>query len=238
MRPITIVMPYYENPGMLAEHFRLWRALPDDLKASLQVIVVDDGSPAVPASLPAEPLGFPFALYRMGVDVRWNQDACRNLGAHMAETDWILMTDIDHAAPENTLRRVMAGELRSNIAYMFARVSMPDLLPYKSHPNSWLLTRSLFERSGGYDERFAGLYGTDGLFKGRLSKMAVVLTLKEHLIRYPREVVVDASTTQYERKTEVDRLGIPAMREKIGKLPGWDQRPRCLTFPWSLVGKC
>jgi hypothetical protein len=52
---------------------------------------------------------FAFSLYRMGVDVPWNMDACRNLAASQAKTDWLLLTDIDHLVPEKTWRKITAA---------------------------------------------------------------------------------------------------------------------------------
>jgi hypothetical protein len=44
----------------------------------------------------------PLQIYRIMVDVRWNQDAARNIGAAHAENNWLVLTDIDHMVPEET----------------------------------------------------------------------------------------------------------------------------------------
>jgi hypothetical protein len=85
-------------------------------------------------------------MYRMLEDVRWNQDACRNLGVSQAETDWLLLTDMDHVVPADTFEKILKASLDSDTAYRFARVSMPKLDPYKMHPNSWLMTKAVFDR--------------------------------------------------------------------------------------------
>jgi len=232
MTPATLVMAYYENAGMLAEQFSRIRALPARLRDLLHVVVVDDGSPDHPAV--PEDIGCPLQIWRIGVDVRWNQDACRNIGVHHAETEWLLLTDMDHVAPQATWERLLLRNYDRDVAYRFARVSMPDLAPYKPHPNSWFLTRSLFERAGGYDESFAGLYGTDALFRDQLAATArEVVMLKEVLIRYPREVIKDASTTRYLRKQPEDRAGIAALMEQRRADPAW--APKRLSFPYARV---
>jgi hypothetical protein len=64
------------------------------------------------------------------------------------------------------------------------------------------MTRALYDRVGGYDERYAGVYGTDGAFKRGVEKNAsAVIEIKEALIRVPREVIADASTTTLARKS-------------------------------------
>ena len=49
MTNVTLVMAYYENPAMLRRQFANIRALPDNLKYLLRVIIVDDASPQWPA---------------------------------------------------------------------------------------------------------------------------------------------------------------------------------------------
>lgn len=231
MIDVTVVMAYYENPGMLDEQFRSFRALPQAIRDHLRLIVVDDGSPLHPAK--PQSIGMPLQVYRVGVDVRWNQDACRNIGVHHATTEWVLMTDMDHLIPEATLARICAGKISGGTAYRFSRVSAPDMKPYKPHPNSWLMTRLMFNRIGGYDERFAGWYGTDADFRRQVERLADVVTLKEVLIRVPREVVPDASTTRYLRKQDEDYENIKRIRKQRDKLP--DARPMTLTFPYVRV---
>jgi hypothetical protein len=230
-RLITLALPYYLNPGMLAEQYRVFKALPCAIKEALRLIVVDDGSPADAAW--AEDIGVELKVFRMDEDIRWNQDACRNLAVAEAVTDWILMTDIDHVVPEETWGRVLDMPLEPNTAYRFSRVSMPELEPYKLHPNTWLMRKTLFDLVGGYDERFRGWYGTDGDFKSRLGNLAPIVQLKEAVIRYPREVIPDASTTTLTRKTEEDGEAIRRIKgERSREIDG---RPRRFLTSWHRV---
>lgn len=233
MRPITLILPYYLNPTMLQRQQETWAAYPADVRAHLHVIVVDDGSPQSPASdvFQAAPIASQ-RLYRTQVDVRWNWIFCRNLGVSQAATAWVLMTDIDHLVPTETLRRLMAGDLDEAVVYRFSRVDAPDLMPYKPHPNSWFMTREMFDRIGGYDERFSGYYGTDGEYRDRVESQARhVELLSEVLIRVPLDVVPDASTTTYGRKEPIDRYNVRRIRRERDQSPLW--RPKRLTFPWE-----
>lgn len=231
MRSITIVLAYYLNPGMLQRQYAELRALPEALRQQLQLIVVDDGSPRDPAQ-PAE-IGMPLQIYRMQRDVRWNQDACRNIGVHHATTRWVLLTDMDHQPPIGTLQSLVYGGFDQAAVYRFSRVSAPDLAPYKPHPNSWFMTRKMFDRIGGYDERFAGYYGTDADFRDRVKKIARIELLDDVLIRVPREVVPDASTTTYGRKEKQDTVNIRRILHERSLIKGW--RPLRLLFPYSRV---
>jgi hypothetical protein len=242
MRPLTIVLPYYENAGMLREQQRCWGALSEDVRRQLHVIVVDDGSPRDPAKPHVQvPEGVgSYRLYRILVDVRWNWLCCRNLGMQEAQTEWVLLTDIDHVAPERTLRRLMMDPLDPQVVYRFSRVDAPHQTPYKPHPNSWCMTRAMFIQMGGYDERFSGYYGTDADFRDRLTKIPTnavtrpchtVVMRSDPLIRYPREVIPDASTTTYGRKEPQDVEHVQRIRRERERLSTW--YPLRVTFPWT-----
>lgn len=229
-RPFTLALPYYSNPGMLEIQCDALAALPHTLRRALTLIVVDDGSP-VPARLRAD-LPFDARLYRMREDIPWNQDACRNLGVAEAPTEWVLVTDMDHVPTEALWRRLMGGAL-GGFAYTFARVNAPNLEPYKPHPNSYALTRKQFDAVGGYDERYRGIYGTDGAFRKGLDKVTTVVALTEALVRYPREVQPDASTTTLTRKSDENARRKKALDEQI-KLSGRPRPARGLTA-WDRV---
>lgn len=236
-RTVTLIFPYYENPGMLARQLEHLGALPEDVRRHVELVVVDDGSPTHPLGSDdlgrLEGLGLArVQLFRITVDVRWNWIAARNLAVAKARTDWVLMTDIDHLVPEPTLRRVTEQKVSDRNVYRFSRVDAPDLTSYKPHPNSWLMTRAMFDRIGGYDERFSGFYGTDGEFRDRVRANAQqLIILDEALVRVPREVIPDASTTRYLRKQPEDKEGVARVRAEIAKSP----KPHRGLFPWVQV---
>lgn len=216
MRDLTVVLPYFCNAGMLAEQQAIWASYPDEVRSRVHVIVVDDCSPEgdriSPTDLTCAGLAS-FRAYRLLEKKRWNWLACRNLGAKMATTEWLLLTDIDHGQPLVTLRRILDGVLEPRNVYRFARVDAPHRWPYeltdcqayKPHNDTWLMTKAMFfdPRIGGYDERLAGTYGSSGEFKDRvMARARAQVLLVEPVIRYPRTVIPDASTSPavYTRK--------------------------------------
>jgi glycosyltransferase involved in cell wall biosynthesis len=235
MNQITLVMAYYENPLMLDIQYDYMRDLSLDVIQNLSVVIVDDGSPRNPAEVGIKwfPIQPSLQIFRMGVDIRWNQDACRNIGVKHAETDWVLLTDMDHLVPNETWRECMNAKLDPACVYMFPRVSAPDMSPYKHHPNTWLMTRKLYDRVGGYDERFAGIYGTDGDFASRIREVAKIKWRENPVIRVPSTEVADAATTAYKRKTPEDHAGRSRVRAERAAIPNW--RPLRYRFPYSRV---
>lgn len=233
MRRVTVVQAYYENPSMLERQAEIWRDYPKNWP--LRWIVVDDGSPRWPA-VPKE-VGFPMELFRITKDYRWGQDCARNIGAHEAPDGcWLLLTDMDHLIPTETMQRVLMEPLGKGTIYKFSRVSAPKMEPFKVHPNSWLMSKSTYwDGVKGYDERFLENYGTDSDFRDRVQAYlgGEAEVLPEHLIRVPRDVIPDASTTTYERKTDQDRDNIRRIKKERSKLI--DQTPLTLTLDYVRV---
>lgn len=225
-KPVTFIYPYYENPRFLRRQLEGWAQYPADLRASISVIVVDDGSPT-PAQVPqSTPL--PMRLFRIGVDVPWNWLAARNIGAHHAPDGWLLLTDMDHVVPVETARALVMGQHDPRRIYMLSRRD-PSGARLAPHSASYFLTRARFWATGGYDEALSGHYGTDGEFRRRAWQTAPVTLVADVLERY--EYVSDASTLRYARKLRSDTDAITRL---IGlRSAGW--RPKVLSFPYAEV---
>lgn len=224
-KAVTLVYPFYENTDFFATQVSGWRTYPVDLLPYVSAIVVDDGSP-VPAILPRNP-PFPIRLFRIEVDVRWNWLAARNIGAHHAPDGWMLLTDMDHVVPTETLDALIYGVHRPDTVYAFSRKEYTDE-PIQPHSASFFMTRKLFWKIGGYEEELSGKYGTDGDFRRRASKVAPFALLPVPLVRH--EYQGDSSTTRYKRKQPEDA---EVSRIVAARLRGWT--PKVLSFPYHEV---
>lgn len=221
---VTLIVPYYENPAFFAEQLATWRGYPDEVRAHVSIIVVDDGSPNAPAAVVAKAgVGdLQLRLFRLEQDVRWNWLAARNRGAHEAADGWLLLTDMDHVVPADTMRAVVFGIHDPKIIFGFTRCEWTGQ-PLFPHPNSWLMTRQMFWTVGGYDETLSGHYGTDGDIRRRFAAAAQIQILNDRLVRHEHRG--DSSTTRYLRKQPEDA----AVKQLIAKRgAGW--RPKVLSF--------
>lgn len=229
-KPVTFVYPYYENPVFFLKQLRHWAALSvdRDLSSLLAVNVVDDGSQVNKARAVLD--GWRddrVRLFEIHEDRRWNWLAARNIGMHHAHEGWCLLTDMDHVVNGDTFRSVIYGDHNPEVIYGFSRVEHTGAV-IGSHPNSWLMTRAMFWKVGGYDETLSGLYGSDGEWRRRCAATAPMQILSDQLVRY--EFVDDSSTTAYKRKQPEDA----AVKRLVSQRKnGW--RPKVLSFPYQEV---
>jgi hypothetical protein len=227
---ITLVYAYFENGGMLDVHLQEWAQYQD--KQNWQAIIVDDCSKRDPAQPHLFDVGFPIALYRISTDIPWNQNGARNLAMKHAE-GLCLLTDMDHLLTAENAAQVQALDIDKTRHYRFAR-ELSNGKAYKPHPNSWLLDRELYWHAGGYDETFAGWYGTDSMFREDLqhaSGPAIMLDVPLRL--YGRDVQPDASTVDYGRKNTKYHLRGNLHMKRIMK--DRNRRRKSLNFEWARI---
>lgn len=235
MSRLSIVMPFYRNSAMLAEHYRTWAAYPVDVKAAVEVVIVDDGSPEPAADVP-RPDGLPrLRIYRVLEDRPWHQHGARNLGARVADGPWLFMTDMDHVLPAASCASLLQRLTPEDIVYTFHRLDAPHLTPkrdasgqFHPHPNTFALTKAKYWKLGGYDEDCVG-YGTDVFFRARLHP---VVHLQIPVVRYSRDVIFDASTRDVDRDA-ARRHGRNQMIVGDKLVAGLG--PTVLNFPWEQV---
>jgi hypothetical protein len=234
---LQIIYPYYDNPQMLQIHFNFWRAYAPELWAHTKIILVDDGSPNHPlqGQLGDAPSEANIEAYRIKQNVPWGQNGAHNLGMHVAEEGWCVSTDIDHVVPAATLRYLYETEFLEDTYYTFARQQQgqPKQVGYKRHPNSWLLTRDTFWRSGGYDEDFCGYYGSDSVFRRALDEVAARVEMDIPLIVYDENDIPDANTREFGRKdSEYYSVKHP---ELAHKRRNWTKAENPLRFDWERI---
>jgi len=171
MKQVTLVYAFYDNEEMLLRHLAEWHEYSSFVKTLIKIIIVDDASPNVVASEVVNFFGYTgvdIAVYRVQKDIPWNQDGARNLAMQEAQTEWVYMTDMDHLVPSDQVGRMLGFV---EYCAVTGHYYMPDQRltsgesVHRPHPNSFLMRVDDFWAMGGYDEDFAGWYGSDGNFR-------------------------------------------------------------------------
>jgi hypothetical protein len=241
---ITLIVPFYRNVRMLERQIEEWKLYPN----TFCFVVVDDGSPE-----PAKPvveahsnngLRDRLSLYRIDVDIPWNRGGARNLGADAATTEWIVHMDIDHVLPWQCAQSLATFTPNPGHWYRFPRFRKgradetrrkdaisPEQKFGAIHPHvdSYLCTRDLYWRVGGYDEDYSGCLGGGSPFLKQFEAAAPVSLLPPeiHLHVYTRDTVEDASDTSLSRDTsEYSR------RRRAKELSGRTKARNPLRFEW------
>ena len=213
-RVLSLVFAYYENPKMLSYQLEHLAQLPAKLLSQIEIVVVDDASPEAPAVVVARDFQhLPLSVFRIIKNRPWNQDAARNIGVAEAEAPNVLLTDVDHIVPFDTLERLLSLNPGPN-AVTFSRKSHFSDRRIPSHVNSYFLSKAAYWEVGGYDEDFWGWYGTDRLFRRRLQRHLGVVLREDLLLELVTKwSISDAKNTAFSRNPSlVDRLRFYSLR--------------------------
>lgn len=246
MRELTLVLAYYDNAGMLLRHLEEWRSYPQQARERVSLVLVDDGSPnkdaasvlhqwAGGADLSAS-LPLKTQVFRIVPNIPWNQDGARNLAMRHVVTHWAFMTDMDHLLPREEVMKVLAMDTRPRTYYLPNQLLADGTSLERPHPNSYLMRTLDFWSMGGYDEDFAGWYGSDGNFR-RCAKGAGLReqpTRAFSTIVFRAHDIADANTRDWGRKgSPFHAVNNPVLQAKRTGRPYKAVNP--IRFPWVRV---
>lgn len=236
----TIVMPYYENPKMLRLQLHEWRMFTPSEKVALSAVIVDDGSPNNPAGDVVREhgnCGFKVRVFRIVPNIPWNQDGARNLAMKHVDTQWALMTDMDHMIKRDQVSRMLNFVSHRTMKGQYYMPHREDWDGRSNHPhaNSYVFNVEDFWTMGGYDEDFAGVYGSDGNFRKCMrAGLQERVTSDFRLTRWPSDAISDANTKEWGRKdSKYHRSQHPKIEAKA-KGPAY-KATNHLRFEWHEV---
>jgi hypothetical protein len=242
-KPITrlnLVYPYYMNGEMFIEQQKRWLAFPTDILDKLRFIVVDDGSPGNPAvNFVLDDHGsLNLELYRIEVDIPWNADGARNLGALFCIHEWMFLSDIDHFLPLDSIRIILSLKVRRFEFFLFKRLmarsawgNLSELQPSRPHKSTFLIHWGLYWKAGGFNEDYSGLYSMGWTFRNKLRRFGRKRMLDACVVEYSREVIRDATVSSLPKPGKEERANIKKTLKKNRKfrksIPANPVR-----FPW------
>ena len=153
MNSITIIQTYYNDPNYLNQAIAAWNSY----EVPVSIILIDDGSEEYPAFEIMKQQTFSdnikVSLYEVTEDIGFNSHGCRNLGAAVAKTDWLIFLDIDHFLNSSELNKLYKMKLSEDSWYGFTTIHNGGVLLMGGGPsNTFMCTKKMFERGGGYDE--------------------------------------------------------------------------------------
>lgn len=157
---LTYVTHFYcnqESIDSVTSLLKEYEAYPADILDRIEFVIVDDCSPL---EYEVPDLNLNFTWLRITTDIQWNQGGARNLGVTYAKSDKILLSDLDHAFPAETLR-YLADHPEPGRNFYKMRRKKPNGEIYKGHSNLFFMSRARFMRFHGYDEEFSGHYGAE-----------------------------------------------------------------------------
>ncbi|PKH25863.1 glycosyltransferase group 2 [Enterobacterales bacterium CwR94] len=158
---LSYITHFYCNQGNInsvTSLLRKYESYPDDVKEAVEFVIVDDGSPI---DYQIEAFDLNITWLKINEDIRWNQAGARNLGVTYARSDKIVISDLDHEFPVETLRYMIKAKNPGRNFYKIYR-NDPDTGEFKKgHSNLFFMSRARFMRFFGYDEEYSGNYGAE-----------------------------------------------------------------------------
>lgn len=166
---LTIIHTYYNEKTLLETQIERWNVY----NQPINIILIDDGSQKIPAIDVVKQHTLKdfidFSLYRVTEDIGFNSHGCRNLGASLAQTDWLLFLDIDYTIQPVDLKRLQMIRLDPNTWYQLNAKFKGRGESYMAL-NQFLISKKMFLDSEGYDESFVPYHMGDRQFLEQLEK--------------------------------------------------------------------
>ena len=172
-------MTYYGQVERLQFQLDFFQRVKEDYKQYITLQLINDGynDGGLFESIVQSCGDLNVKAYQATVDVGFNNHGCRNLMMMESEDHWNMLMDIDVYLNHPLIESMITKELSEENMYVFAvKFDHPDnpadyehvdpkkLLKWKTHPNTWLITKPCFWSGGGYDIEFTGMRHGDAEF--------------------------------------------------------------------------
>lgn len=245
MPDLTMVMAVYGQPKMLDHQLETIRRYPPEVSNRLAMIVVDDhGDPAVDEDWIREVASVldRASLFRVDVDIPWNEMGAKNLAMQHANGPCILM-DPDMVFSPAMMGRMLheAKKLRAHHVIRWGLKHEGGKKIDTSSPNTWLIHKADFDLMGGYDEDYAGHYGWADVHFLHLVKASFKMIVRADLYAdfFSVKQIEDAAVTKLSKSVVVNReLHLKKFRaiqkgRGLRDLMRDNRKATKIRFPWT-----
>lgn len=234
---LSIVIPAYftDVHSVLFRNLDNYCKMKESVRKELEVIVVDDCS-KTPIDLSKYRDILNISLFRIDIDISWNQPGARNLGCVHVNNKWIYVTDVDHYIPEKTVEYILENMNNFNEMHIryFYRINPDNTELANKKPlgrvGSALISKKVFDMLGGWDERFSGSYGGDDkefINRARREGCAIVDEKTFNLISLNSAIDYTSKKEYHNLKRHFDRnKKIPILKKRNENI---------LNFKWHKV---
>jgi hypothetical protein len=172
-------------------------------------------------------------IYRVRENLGYNLAGAKNLGALLAQTDWLFLCDFDYVLPPSSAEKLIEIKPEEGNIY-FPMWYKPNGKPATKHENNFLISKWDFWWHGGYDEDFAGFYAYEETYyvSNVLCKnLNRVNTNEFFTVWYDEDKIADAEWPRCMKDFWHNHDLCDA------KVAGLKHSKRCLRFSWEPVWK-
>jgi len=193
---VTMIVPTLDSHEVLRRQILFWSSifeLDDKLREQVMIHVVDDNSmPPLHKLFWAmkDKIHFNFRVIPTGSNICWTQQLAMNLGVERAESEYVLMTAIDHIMPKEVFEAAVVydgdkmhfprkyavldaeGQLRREPEILYEYGAYPgEEEKYFGVQDIYLIRRWIYLELGGYQTKYYGQYGGDSDFHMRYGNL-------------------------------------------------------------------
>ncbi|AWW32399.1 glycosyltransferase family 2 protein [Echinicola strongylocentroti] len=233
---LTYVVPVYienKEAQIIEKFISKYEEYDHEVLRKIHFVLVDDCSP-IKLEIISSKLNITIA--RISDDIPWNQGGARNLGVLLSKSAKLLLTDLDHSFPEETLRHLIAHPIPKHI-YNFRRYKNGK--PHHPHPNTFFCSKSTFYKSLGVDEQFCGHYGYEDIYFMELQKALKTKfkTFRRHYVSVREHKEIEGeSHHNLVRDTKVNEALLTQKRAFLKtKKPLQGHSRITLNFNWKII---
>lgn len=249
---ISVNITYYNEPHLLSWWYDTFKTFYKQ-GVDIELNIADDGSLRQPAeSFFDNNVPMPnMRLFRVLKDIGFNSHGARNLLMKQTRTEWNMLSDIDRNYPKDTLdniiERELVGKLKKGTYYPFCNIKKSNNISI----NEYVISKSDFWRTGGYDEEFVNIHWGDRIFLecvSRITRRVIIEECKVKYVRGARDVSYskDITTTQYPDDNTlicpINHWTVPEKRKALvemirerNKNPEARMSKKVINFEWDQV---